>query len=199
MSTKRQAVAAKALIGTAMICALLLAMASCGDHAAPSSSSTPAEQPTADLKIVITKSERRLDLCSRGGIVHTYRVGLGGDALGDKQREGDGRTPEGEFYVCAKNPESKFYRSLGLSYPNREDAERGLRDGLISDDESDRIVSAFDKGKTPPQDTPLGGEIYIHGGGSQSDWTAGCIALDDADMRELYDAVDIGTPVTIRP
>jgi L,D-peptidoglycan transpeptidase YkuD (ErfK/YbiS/YcfS/YnhG family) len=75
----------------------------------------------------------------------------------------------------------------------------GAEHGLISDDEFDHIVSAIDKGKTPPQDTPLGGEIYIHGGGAQSDWTAGCIALGDADMQELYDAVEIGTSVTIKP
>lgn len=162
-------------------------------------SSEYVQQPTAGLRIVITKSERRLDLHTADGVVRTYRVGLGSDALGDKEREGDGRTPEGEFYVCVKNPESKFYRSLGLSYPNRLDAERGLREGLISDDESDRIVEAIDNGKTPPQDTPLGGEIYIHGGGAQSDWTAGCIALDNENMQDLYDAVDIGTPVTIKP
>jgi murein L,D-transpeptidase YafK len=199
MSMMRQAFVARTVIGSALICAVLLTATACGGQPAQSNSSTPSEQPAVGLKIVITKSERRLDLYTVDGVVRTFRVGLGSDALGDKQREGDGRTPEGEFYVCVKNPESKFYRSLGLSYPNKEDAERGLRDGLISDGESDRIVAAIDKGKTPPQDTPLGGEIYIHGGGAQSDWTAGCIALDDADMQGLYDAVDIRTLVTIKP
>jgi len=120
--------------------------------------------PLADPRIVITKGERRLRLYSGEEAVRTYPIGLGFSPVGDKEREGDGRTPEGEFYVCVKNPRSAFLLSLGLSYPNQEDAERGLSNGLISRTEHDRIVRAIGGGRTPPWNTDLGGEVFIHGG-----------------------------------
>ena len=124
-------------------------------------------------------------------------MGLGLSPVEDKVKEGDRRTPEGNFYVFVKNEKSAFYLSLGLSYPNIEDAERGLRDGLINRAQYNQIVQAI-RGKTaPPQNTPLGGLIYIHGNGSQTDWTWGCVALDDNDIRELFDAVPKGTEVVI--
>ncbi|MGH9903656.1 MAG: L,D-transpeptidase family protein, partial [Pyrinomonadaceae bacterium] len=121
----------------------------------------------------------------------------GFDPKADKEKEGDGRTPEGDFYVCVKNAKSAYYLSLGLSYPNVEDAERGLRDNLITRAQYQRIVNAIKGKRTPPWDTPLGGEIFIHGRGSQSDWTLGCVALEDAEMKELFDAIPLGTPVRI--
>jgi murein L,D-transpeptidase YafK len=148
-------------------------------------------------RIRVSKSGRRLELYSDGRVVRTYRVALGKNPSDDKERQGDYRTPEGEFYVCVKNAASKFYLSLGLSYPNREDAERGLRDRLITRGQYARIVEALGKGLRPPWDTALGGEIFIHGGGSASDWTWGCVALDDADVKELFDAVPKGTKVVI--
>jgi murein L,D-transpeptidase YafK len=159
----------------------------------------PLTLPLVRPRIVVSKSARRLDLYSDGRVVRTYRVALGKNASGDKERQGDYRTPEGEFYVCVKNGASKFYLSLGLSYPNREDAERGLRDHLITRAEHDRINAALDKHQRPPWDTALGGEIFIHGGGSASDWTWGCVALDNADIKELFDAVPMGTTVLITP
>lgn len=160
---------------------------------------TPLKLPLVNPKIVVSKSARRLELYSDGRVVRAYRVVLGGDPVRDKEREGDSRTPEGDFYVCVKNERSQFYRSLGLSYPNREDAERGLRDKLITRAQHDRIVRAIARRRTPPWDTPLGGEIYIHGGGTSNDWTRGCVALDNADMQELFDSVPVGTPVRIEP
>ncbi|HLL76149.1 MAG TPA: L,D-transpeptidase [Pyrinomonadaceae bacterium] len=160
---------------------------------------TPLKLPLVNPKIVVSKSARRLELYSGGRVAREYRVVLGGYPVGDKEREGDSRTPEGEFYVCVKNEKSQFYRSLGLSYPNREDAERGLRDGLITRAEYDRILRAITRRRTPPWDTALGGEIFIHGGGTSNDWTRGCVALDNADMQELFDAVPLGTPVRITP
>ncbi|HVG29328.1 MAG TPA: L,D-transpeptidase [Pyrinomonadaceae bacterium] len=157
----------------------------------------PLKLPLVSPRIRISKSGRRLDLYSDGRVVREYRVALGKNASDDKERQGDYRTPEGEFYVCVKNAASKFYLSLGLSYPNREDAERGLRDHLITRAERDRIVRAIERGLRPPWDTALGGEIFIHGGGSASDWTWGCVALDDADVRELFDAVPKGAKVVI--
>lgn len=157
----------------------------------------PLKLPLVSPRIVVSKSKRRLDLYADGRVVRTYRVALGKNASDDKERQGDYRTPEGEFYVCVKNAASKFYLSLGLSYPNREDAERGLRDHLITRAQYGRIVAALDKGSRPPWDTALGGEIFIHGGGSASDWTWGCVALDDTDVKELFDAVPKGTKVVI--
>lgn len=166
---------------------------------AQSAGRTPLGLPLVNPKIVVSKSARKLRLHSGGRVVREYRVVLGGDPVGDKERQGDSRTPEGEFYVCVKNEKSQFYRSLGLSYPNREDAERGLRDKLITRAEYDRIVRALGRRRTPPWDTALGGEIFIHGGGASNDWTAGCVALDNPDMQELFDSVPLGTPVRIEP
>lgn len=162
-------------------------------------SRSPLKLPLARPRIVVEKAARRLTLYSGEQSVRVYRVGLGTAPVGDKVRAGDRRTPEGDFYVCVKNEQSAFYLSLGLSYPNEEDAARGLRDGLISRAQYRRIMSAAKRKRTPPWDTSLGGEIFIHGRGASSDWTWGCIALEDADIKELFDAVPTGTPVRIEP
>ena len=88
--------------------------------------------PVANARIVVSKSRRRLMLYSNNSLVRVYRIGLGTDPVNDKIKEGDRRTPEGEFYIFTKNERSAFYLSLGLSYPNTEDAKRGVRDGLIT-------------------------------------------------------------------
>jgi murein L,D-transpeptidase YafK len=155
--------------------------------------------PLTEPRIVVFKSKRQLDLYSDGAIVRTYRIGLGLNPVDDKLREGDRATPEGEFYIFTKNPKSAYYLSLGLSYPNLEDAERGLRTGLITRAQHDQIVSAIKRKAGPPQYTALGGLIYIHGNGATSDWTWGCVALENEDIKELFNSVDIGTPVTIKP
>lgn len=152
-----------------------------------------------DAKIEIRKEARRLELYSGKHLVRRFRIGLGLSPTGLKTREGDGATPEGEYRVCVKNPNSRFYLSLGLSYPNKEDANRALEKALITRAQYDQIVSAEKRGICPPWNTPLGGEIFIHGNGAESDWTLGCIALDDPDMKELYAAARIGTPVIIHP
>jgi len=122
---------------------------------------------------------------------------LGFSPVADKKKEGDGATPEGDFYIFVKNNKSAYYLSLGVSYPNAEDAERGFRDGLINKAQRDSILEAIRKKTAPPQYTKLGGLIYIHGNGAGSDWTWGCVALENDDIKELYDAVSVGTPVTI--
>ena len=156
-------------------------------------------------RIEIAKLARILELHSPLGLVSRHSIRLGSNPDVDKAVEGDGATPAGDFYVCAKNPHSKFFLSLCLSYPNAEHAERGLNDGLIAPQEHALILQAIALGKMPPQHTRLGGEIYIHGQPapaagevSQSDWTRGCIALDNAAMKDLYDRVGLGTPVIIR-
>jgi hypothetical protein len=174
---------------------------------APHSTTLPGDEQTMVTspsrpegpKIVITKSARRLDLYSDGVLLHTYRIALGFAPEGDKEREGDGRTPEGEFYVCVKNPESKFGLSLGVSYPSKDDAARGSREGLIDEQDYGRIIAAIDSGQAPPMKTSLGGEIYIHAGGSAKDRTQGCVGLEEGDMKELYADVEIGTTIIIKP
>ncbi len=151
------------------------------------------------LSILVLKAERRLEVHRGAQVVRTYRIGLGHTPTGTKRRQGDGRTPEGTFYVCVKNPRSRFHLSLGLSYPTPADAARGLREGLVTQAQHDAILAAHRKHVSPPWNTALGGEIFIHGNGSGSDWTLGCIALEDADMDELYALVANGTPVEIRP
>ena len=155
--------------------------------------------PLGAPRIVVKKAQRKLFLYSDDKLIRTYRVGLGLSPVGDKVREGDRRTPEGDFYIFTKNDKSAFYLSLGISYPNATHATRGLRDGLINQTQYDTIMQALKAHKTPPQNTKLGGDIYIHGNGSRSDWTWGCVALEDTDIRELFNAVSVGTPVTIKP
>ena len=151
------------------------------------------------LRLVIRKSERFLELLDGDRLIKRFKISLGFSPERDKEIEGDGRTPEGEFYVFTKNPKSKFHLSLGLSYPDIEDAERGLRDGLISKEEHDEIVAATAEKRMPLQKTKLGGEIYIHGGGTASDWTEGCIAVGNEEMTELFEAIPVGTRVNILP
>ena len=93
--------------------------------------------------ILIKKNKRQLQVFDGEKLVKTYKIALGFAPVGDKEIEGDGRTPEGEFYIFTKNPNSKFYLSLGISYPNAEDARRGLKENLISKEENDAIVKAI--------------------------------------------------------
>jgi len=168
------------------------AMAEPGDR-------SPLKLPLVKPRIVVKKSQRQLLLFSGNKVLRTYHIGLGLSPSGDKVREGDRRTPEGDFYIFTKNDKSAFYLSLGISYPNALHAERGLRDGLITRAQYEAITSALRAKKRPPQNTPLGGDIYIHGNGAQSDWTWGCVALENEDIRELFKAVSVGTPVSIGP
>ena len=185
----------------------LLVIAACDGPAVVKSSDmstvqtvrSPLTLPLERPRIVVYKAARRLELYSAAKLLRTYRIGLGFSPVADKKQEGDGATPEGEFYVFVKNNKSAYYLSLGISYPNSEDAERGLRDGLINRAQHRAITEAIRKKTIPPQYTKLGGLIYIHGHGAQSDWTWGCVALENEDIRELFDAVYVGTAVTIHP
>ena len=150
-------------------------------------------------RLVVKKSARKLEFYDGEKLLKTYPIVLGFAPVGDKEIEGDGKTPLGDFYVFTKNDQSRFYLSLGLSYPNTDDAIRGLRENLISQTEYDEIMRAIAEKRMPPQNTALGGEIYIHGGGTAKDWTWGCVALENEQMRELFDAVPAGAKVTILP
>jgi murein L,D-transpeptidase YafK len=149
-------------------------------------------------RVVISKHSRTLTLFDGEEEVLCIPVVTGKNSA-DKQREGDLATPEGEFYICYKNPDSKHHRFLGLSYPNLEDAERGMRDKLITPVESKEIRDAIAQKKCPPWKTALGGEIGLHGPCPNVTWTHGCIAMSVEQIERLYDLLDIGDEVSIRP
>jgi murein L,D-transpeptidase YafK len=150
-------------------------------------------------KIYVYKTKRRLLVVENDILIREFRIGLGPRPAGDKQQQGDGRTPEGEFYVCVKKPNSAFYKSLGLSYPAPRHAERALVAGNISHEQFARIVHAIENKSRPPWDTKLGGQIFIHGGGAEADWTRGCVAMYNSSMDELFEMVHLGTTVTVLP
>lgn len=147
------------------------------------------------LKIIIEKKNRRLQVL--GGeekMIFSCRIALGSCPLGTKEREGDGKTPEGDYFICLKKM-GKYGPSLGISYPNEQDALRlGADEQLLQ-----CIRERSARGERPPWGSPLGGEIYIHGGGTAADWTAGCIALDNEAAEPLYALIPLGTKITILP
>ncbi len=152
------------------------------------------------MKIIIIKSRRELICIHEGSELLHCRVQLGfGANEGPKRREGDGRTPEGKYFISSKNPESKFHLSLGLSYPGIHDAEYALTEGMIDRSVYDVICANPSR---PPWNTPLGGYIMIHGQKSppeDGDWTAGCIAASNDVMDIIFPIADIGDEVEIRP
>lgn len=151
----------------------------------------------SNVKIKVYKADRRLELFGDEKLIGRFKIALGSKPIGDKEKEGDRKTPEGEYYVCTRNDKSRFTLSLGLSYPNINDAKRGLDKGLIDNSIFNDISKAINSKKRPPWNTPLGGEIMIHGAGNSKDWTWGCIALSDEDIRILWDYVPIGTSIII--
>ncbi|MBR0597213.1 L,D-transpeptidase family protein [Sinanaerobacter chloroacetimidivorans] len=148
-------------------------------------------------EIRVYKKDRRLEFWQDGELIQTFKISLGFSPDGEKLRNGDGRTPEGSYYICTKNPVSKFTLFLGISYPNIADAERGFREGLISQEEYDFIKVSIEQGKRPCWETALGGKIGIHGMGTSRDWTAGCVAMEDEDIKWLWDHTELGNPVHI--
>ncbi|NIA08602.1 MAG: L,D-transpeptidase family protein [Nitrospiraceae bacterium] len=155
--------------------------------------------------IVIDKGIHRLFLCRHGKIIKRIPVSLGIDSMSPKRHREDGSTPEGSYYVTYKKAKSRFYKFLGISYPNEVDAWMGLRAGYISLGEFHSIVRAISAGSPPPDYTALGGGIGIHGGGiyrnngrqRTRDWTEGCIAVDDHAMDIIYAFCRLGDPVVI--
>ena len=137
-------------------------------------------------RLVVLKSERKLQAFSDVQLLKTYTISLGRNPIGAKEFEGDKKTPEGLYTINDKNPNSGYHKNLGISYPSLKDIEK-----------ADKI------GK------PAGGDIKIHGIRNGSgfigkfqrffDWTAGCIALTDAEIDELYEHTPIGTPIEIKP
>lgn len=132
-------------------------------------------------RIVVKKGDRKMYLLHGTEVLKSYKVGLGGNPVGDKKVEGDGKTPEGVYHIDRRNPNSTYHLSLGISYP----------------DENDR-AEAEALGQKP------GGDIFIHGRAKQNrgrgkDWTAGCIAVKDGQIEMIYAMVKPGTPIMILP
>jgi murein L,D-transpeptidase YafK len=141
--------------------------------------------PKAD-KILVEKGARRLTLFSGGRKLKEYHIALGFSPIGTKEREGDGRTPEGIYTIDFHKPDSAFHRALHVSYPSAGDNARAAESGVSP-----------------------GGDIMIHGlpnglgtlGAAHRlrDWTAGCIAVTDPEINEIYSSVNDGTPIEILP
>ncbi len=165
----------------------------------PTASASVVVGELTSPKIIVKKSERLLELWDGATLYDSYSVGLGWSPEGDKYAEGDGRTPEGTYYVCTRNSNSRFYLSLGVSYPNQEDAATALAEGRINQDTYRQIANEIDNHAQPPWNTVMGGEIMIHGMGSSSDWTAGCIAVDNEVMDILWKHCPMGTTIIIQP
>lgn len=162
---------------------LVMLLATCGAWAAA------PQKPALSLKadsILILKKDHVLELLRSGKVIRTYKVALGRGGLAPKQREGDARTPEGRYTIDSRNEHSAFYRALHISYPSEDDKKRAVRLGVSP-----------------------GGAIMIHGikngfgwlGQRHRlvDWTAGCIAVTDEEIDEIWNLVPVGTPVEIRP
>lgn len=158
--------------------------------------------------IVVLKEKRHLGVYEAGALATTatgvpacWPVGLASTyAAGHKQRQGDMRTPEG-WQRTSDRPWSQFYHALTVHYPGPADARRGLAAGLIDQAQHDAILSAHRRGRLPPMNTKLGGLIALHGGGGGSDWTLGCIALDNDHidaMRALLPS-DMRTDLLVLP
>jgi len=133
------------------------------------------------MAIVVSKFDRLLYLYRAGNILKTYPVGIGRNGSSDKVRQGDSATPEGRYSIIKKRPDSTFHKALLINYPNEEDRAA--------------FAAAKRRGQIP-RSTGIGGLVEIHGGGKDG-MTYGCVALDNDQMDELFDLVDVGTPVTI--
>ncbi|PRR80141.1 L,D-transpeptidase catalytic domain [Clostridium liquoris] len=156
----------------------------------------PKNKPSS-THIKIYKEERLLELYGDNTLLGRFKIGLGRSPVGTKNKEGDNKTPEGKYYICTKNDKTKYTYFMGISYPNIEDAKRGLNNNLIDNNINEQIKTAIDKKGLPPWNTPLGGAVGIHGGGAKYDWTYGCIAVSDEDIKILWKYCNIGTPVEI--
>ena len=152
-----------------------------------------------DHYIVVHKSARNVALCNAGSLVSNHEAGLGFAPTGDKVEQGDGKTPEGVFYVANTLPNSSYYKAFLISYPDKADATRGLTAGLISSTEKSQIDSAQTNCTIPPQSTGLGGYVEVHGNGGSSDWTLGCVGLADTSIDALWTSLKVGDTIVVLP
>lgn len=161
--------------------------------------SVPAQRSAGGKRVIaISKAAHILELWQNGSLVKTYKCSTGMNS-GDKEREGDAKTPIGEFYVCIMNNNSAYTKGIGVSYPMPEDAVRGLKAGLITDTQYRSIVDTVNRKGKPDWYTNLGGEIEIHGGSGDNYGNAshGCIVLSNADILDLFSRVSYGDTILI--
>lgn len=159
--------------------------------------------PIPDARLLIDKSDLTLQFCSGQTLLKAYPVARGFGDIEDKVRRDDGRTPEGDFRLCEHvvqaDPHGWRDVWLQIGYPNREDAERGLRDGIITRAQYRAILDAAARGDEPPDDTDLGSGVGIHIGGiNPPNWTQGCLAMQREHGVEVARNVAVGTPVRIQ-
>jgi hypothetical protein len=150
---------------------------------------------TKDEYVVVRKSKRNAALCSRGTLVKNFRIALGSSPVGDKGALGDGKTPEGVFFI----PRVLTNHGFLLSYPTIRHASYGFAAKLISETERKAIERAQTACQEPPEETKLGGLIELIPGVSASDWTAGSVALDDAAVETLSGTLGVGDSIVILP
>ena len=137
-------------------------------------------------KVLIEKKERRLTLLLKGEVIKSYKIALGGNPVGPKERQGDNKTPEGTYFIESRNGNSDYHLSLRISYPNEKDKMRAKELGVSPG--GDIMIHGIKNG--------LGWVGALHAG---IDWTQGCIAVTDEEMEEIYKLVPNGTIVEIRP
>ncbi len=156
---------------------------------------------TPDDYVVVRKSARNVAVCRNGANLTNYHGALGFAPIGDKQQSGDGKTPEGVFYIPRRLATSSFYKAFLLSYPDQSDALRGRSAGLISEAERQAIVAAQQGCSEPPQSTTLGGFIELHGSSrtGADDWTHGCIAVENAQVDELWSILSAKDTIVVIP
>lgn len=151
--------------------------------------------PRYHLRLEVTKSRYRLEVFDGVHRIKVYPIALGGVPEGMKEREGDHRTPEGDYVLMPHHPSPKFGNSFYVGYPSPADANRALAEGLLDRRGWRRIVDAFAQDRRPPYDTVLGGLILIHGTRdrtqqdlTRTNWTDGCIAMENEHLLELLAA-----------
>ena len=137
-------------------------------------------------KVLVLKSERKLHLMGRGEVLKSYRISLGKQPKGAKVREGDNRTPEGFYWIDWRKTSDRYNLSMHISYPNARDAANARKQGVPAG------------GMIMSHGTPLDDE-YPEWFFGTLDWTEGCIAMQNADMREVWKLVQDGTLIEIRP
>lgn len=177
----------------------LYVLAGAGNDVGPRTGLDPTPIALASPHIVILKSKHVMHLFDSETLVRSYPIDVGTAAIGCKEQQGDGRTPTGMFHIVTKNAESPYHRFLGIDYPDAAAVERGLARGLISEGEAVGIRNALGSRQCPDWGTALGGGIGIHGRRAGRDWTAGCIALSDEHVAELFSVLRIGDLVEILP
>ncbi len=156
-----------------------------GSPLPPSRSGAGDTLPTAS-RVLVRKSERRMYLLRGDEVLRSYRVALGLNPVGHKEREGDFRTPEGKYRLVMRNPRSDFFMSMKVSYPSTDDVARARRNGWAAG--GSIMIHGL------PNDPRKGVDYY-----STRDWTDGCIAVSNADMLEIWMLVSDNTPIEIQP